>query len=228
MIEGEYLNSDSDNDTSRAEDGEAEAEARMRHALGLMTRPRHGAHESPPERRVQQAHGSAGTRRHRFVQDGEVPVSVVRAGGRREGPSLGAGVMHRAGESPRADELAAERNAREQAERRLAEAQLLVRSLQTRLADADMARDELETELRAARASLEAARGVPIQPAATSAISVDVAGSASLRDEEDVSGEMSDSDSPSDMPRRRAVRKRGQDPAPPGLEDEPEPVKWWT
>jgi hypothetical protein len=143
------------------EDGsEQDAEARMRLALGLFgQRPSHSEprqSEQAGERRQTGGHMQVGTRRHRFVQDGEVPVSVVR--GRRD--QIAPEARDRL-----AEEQLADRAGREQAERKLAEAQILLRTLQTRLGHAELERDEAVEELRIVRDQLAAAR-VHLPPAA--------------------------------------------------------------
>ncbi len=104
------------------------------------------------------ANGSS--RRHRFVQDGEVPVVNV-ARPRRDAAGALSALRAPDAERPAGDDVAAqaaqaERAARLDAERRLAELAVLLRSHQTRLGDAEMARDAAESELRELRAALQA------------------------------------------------------------------------
>ena len=103
---------------SQTADGEAvdqpQGEARMREALGLRTDgSRMPASSHRPERVPD--HGSNNPRRHRFVQEGEVPVEIMTfarsCGTRRGGP--GNISRHRVDDNA----LAAEKMAREQAER---------------------------------------------------------------------------------------------------------------
>lgn len=164
---------------------------------------------------------SIGTpRRHRFVQEGEVPVEVMTLrehAGRGATPAPG---FRQRGEDPAA--LAAERSAREHAERALADANDRMRELQTKLGHAELARDEslalatrrqaqietLQTELRdnAAREAAreaererEAAREQPaprvVQKVAT--------------------------------PKPAAAAKPAAAPRPRGRKPAPKPVKWW-
>ncbi len=74
--------------------------------------------------------------RHRFVQDGEVPVTVLNA--RHRGPEEG-----RAATADLERALATERDARSAAEKALLQAEETIRQLQTRLAHAEIALTEL-------------------------------------------------------------------------------------
>jgi hypothetical protein len=115
-------------------------EARMREALGL----RNDGTRTPatPNNRPERAldHSSGTPRRHRFVQEGEVPVEVMTLGEHTDRSTLSTlGIRRRGGD---VTALAAERNAREHAERALAEATNRMRDLQTKLGHAELARDE--------------------------------------------------------------------------------------
>ena len=156
-----------------------QAEARMMRALSMMSagtpphaRPGPQGMASRPaaampggapgqrgatagRRTMPQATAAGQNRRHRFVQDGEVPVVNV-ARPRRDGmPGLPAPA--RVGETgrPQTDELTVERTARIEAERRFAEIAVQLRSHQTRLGDAELARDAAETELRELRLAVQ-------------------------------------------------------------------------
>jgi hypothetical protein len=194
-------------------------EARMREALGLRS---NGTRIPPsqnnrPERAMD--HGVGTPRRHRFVQEGEVPVEVMSL---REHAGRGAtpapGFRQRGGEDSAA--LATERSAREQAERALAEATDRVRELQTKLGHAELARDEalalamqrqtqietFQTELRdaaareaALEAAREAARAQPAPPVVRKAAA----------------------------PKPPVAAKPAAAPRPRGRKPAPKPVKWW-
>jgi hypothetical protein len=119
----------------------------MRHALGLRgdTPPRSSASGSQPQR-------------HRFVRDGEVPVTVLRRDHQPDGEH-GANQLDAARQAIRS-----EATAKERAERLLAEAQARIRDLQTKLGHERLARDEaveavrrLETEARVAAHAQETA-----------------------------------------------------------------------
>jgi hypothetical protein len=120
-----------------------DAEQAMRRALGLYgdtPRPR-------PDNREPGHRGgggfSPGAHRRRFVQDGEVPVTVVR----RDSPELShAGPGPAGPTSSRLQRveaaLVAETAARERAERGLHEAQAAVQALRTKIGHTDLAKTE--------------------------------------------------------------------------------------
>ena len=120
-----------------------DAEAQMRRALGL-----YGAHRPQAERAAapmpprQADRFGAGLQRRRFAQDGEVPVTVLH--GRRDHPADAPVNRLEAAETV----AAAERAAREQAERTLAEAQATIHDLQTKLGHASLAQTELQATAR--------------------------------------------------------------------------------
>jgi membrane protein involved in colicin uptake len=122
-------------------------ETQMRNALGLRgdTPPRSSASGSQPQRR-------------RFVRDGEVPVTVIRRDHQPDGEH-GANQLDAARQAIRS-----EATAKERAERLLAEAQAMIRDLQTKLGHERLAKDEaletvrrLETEARVAALAQETA-----------------------------------------------------------------------
>lgn len=147
----------------------------MRRALGLeggAARPRTPDRHDPQQRQMErfvQGHNGSGHNgsghngsghsgpghnghKRRFVQDGEVPVTVVSS--RRDGPAEM--TPHRgpsAGGGPSRLEaaehaLAHETSLRQQVERALAEAQATVHDLQTKLGHAELARVEAAEHLR--------------------------------------------------------------------------------
>jgi hypothetical protein len=108
----------------------------MRYALGLRgeTPPQSFANRSQPQRR-------------RFVRDGEVPVTVIRRDHQPDGEQ-GANQLDAARQAIRS-----EATAKERAERLLAEAQAMIRDLQTNLGHERLSKNEaldtvrrLETE----------------------------------------------------------------------------------
>jgi hypothetical protein len=187
-------------------------EARMREALGLRSNGTRiaPAQSTRPDRAMD--HGPGAPRRHRFVQEGEVPVEVMTLrehSGRGATPAPG---FRQRGEDPAA--LAAERIAREHAERALAEAVDRMRELQTKFGHAELARDEavalaarrqnqieaLQAELRentAREAAREVVREQPAPPVRKVA-----------------------APKPAAAAKPAAPRPRGRKPAP-------KPVKWW-
>lgn len=150
------------------------AEMRMREALGLgggqaASPRRDNAPARPPSEqpRAAQHRPMGGDRpngnghRHRFVQDGEVPVVLVsHAAG---APSLPANPRNNdarpaaRGPAP-SPEHSAERAARERAERQVQQAVAAIRDLETKLAHADIARMEAVNGAKADRAMLMTVR----------------------------------------------------------------------
>jgi hypothetical protein len=107
-------------------------ETQMRHALGLRghTPPRSSTSGLQPQRR-------------RFIRDGEVPSTVLRRDHQPDGEA-GVNQLEAARHAIRSEAVA-----RERAERSLADAQVSIRDLQTKLAHERLARDEaLETVRR--------------------------------------------------------------------------------
>jgi hypothetical protein len=132
-----------------------EAESQMRKALGLLGEaPRHRP-EAERTEVVSRSSGSlgpfgGGLHRRRFVQDGDVPVTVLRRDQQhdsiphRTAPSGAAPTTSRLQRAEAA--LAAETALRERAERALSEAQSALRDLQTKIGHAELAKNEaLET-----------------------------------------------------------------------------------
>ncbi len=101
---------------------------------------------------------NGGLHRRRFVQDGDIPVTVLRRDQGHEAPA------HRGIPAPAAPTssrlqrteaaLAAETAAREKAERSLAETQSVVRDLQTKIGHAELAKNEAIEALRQERETL--------------------------------------------------------------------------
>ena len=115
-------------------------ENRMRRALGLQGPTRH-----PPQQRADQVRP-----RHRFVQDGGVPVVVLNSRGDND-PA--APFKTRVAELEAA--LEAERTAHGATRRFLHEAQATVQAQQTRLAHAELAHSEALAAERSARQAAE-------------------------------------------------------------------------
>ena len=121
-----------------------------------------------PSHRIERAadHGGGNPRRHRFVQEGEVPVEVMslRDHNGRTSSSPSAMPRHRVDEAA----VAAERLAREQAERAYAEISERLRETQTKLGHAELARNEAVAlaadRLLQIEALLAQARTVPPAP----------------------------------------------------------------
>ncbi len=150
-----FLSQSSDQDPSDQPQGEA----RMREALGLRSDGTRmpSPHGHRPERQLDHATGSP--RRHRFVQEGEVPVEVMtlRDHNTRSPGGLGSIPRHRVDESA----MAAERMAREQAERAFAELTERLREIQTKLGHAELARDEALALAARRQTQIDALLAVP-------------------------------------------------------------------
>ena len=151
------------------------AEARMRRALGLeggggrLRAPERQEPAQRPAERFVPGHNAHGLNGHghnghkrRFVQDGEVPVTVVSS--RRDGP--GEVASHRgpaASGAPNRLEAAEaalghEAAARQQAERVLHDAQATIHDLQTKLGHAELARVEAVEGLQREQQTVAALR----------------------------------------------------------------------
>lgn len=150
---------DTEEQTGRPGDGPVgEAELRVRRALDLMgnqpVRSDPGAGTMKPFGQRPHPSGPLTAPRplRRFVQDGEVPVTVVR--GRRDADAVtGQPVTNRLATAEAAAE--AERHARERAEQAHQEALDTIRSLQTRQRHIELARDEALAALKEGAATLE-------------------------------------------------------------------------
>lgn len=215
-------------DADNADAVSREDEANMRRALGMLGGPTRAAQPSGNSERRSSGHntpnGHAGAqlppRRHRFVQDGEVPVTVVRA--RAEHVADLSRVMP-ASPVNRIDalqeSLAAEQSARAAAERALEEAQATIRTLQTRLSHLELAREEALAQAQQAQAQQAQA-----QAQAEAAV---VAPADSAADAETVPVP----DEPVAKPVAKAPkisRSKPRKQSKPAVEEaEPEPVKWW-
>jgi len=129
------------------------AENQMRRALGLQ-----GPNRQAPQQRADQARA-----RHRFVQDGGVPVTVLN---RSDIDPAGA-LKSRIAELEAA--LEAERAGHAAIKRALHDAQLATQALQTRLTHAGLAHREAMAAEQQARETLEAElrRLTPAKPAPT-------------------------------------------------------------
>jgi hypothetical protein len=201
----------------------ANEEARMRQALGLRNAPSGGSGGQVPQRREGEQRG------RRFVKDGEVPVVVVNSSS-REFAADGAAPVNRIAAAETA--LRAERTAREQAERSLAEAQSTLQHLRTQLVHADMAHREALAAANAAREQAEQALHEASEArAAAEARVADLEAAPRIRRPRpeivmathrpgDIDGSAPDQSAP--------LRRRGRKPKlriEPAVEQEP--VQWW-
>jgi hypothetical protein len=138
-----------------------EAESQMRRALGLLGES--ARHRPDQERADQPSRGmgdrfNGGLHRRRFVQDGDVPVTVLRREPGHEQPAHRGAPPTAAPTSSRLQRteaaLAAETAARERAERSLADTQNIVRDLQTKIGHAELAKTEAIEALHRERESI--------------------------------------------------------------------------
>lgn len=238
-----------------------DAEQAMRRALGLygdQPRPRSDADRAEPAQRtgggfMPGGGFTQGVHRRRFVQDGEVPVTVVHPGGGQAGPTSSR--LQRVEAA-----LTSETAARDRAERALHEAQAAIQALQTKMGHNDLTKDEaiaaakrLQDEIVSLREELSAA-AEQLKEAITRAGDAEEE-SRALRAElaeerrarklaerllRETSGEPvlmaldaapepapAHADRPTVMVERVPAR-RGRPPAARAEpEAEPEPVKWW-
>ena len=184
----------------------------MRKALGLKDP---ALQRKPKPERADQGHRPAGrsalvTQRRRFVQDGDVPVTLVR----REPPTD----LSRSRLQQVEAQLAAETAARAQAERALAEALSQTRDLQTKLGHAELAKNEAEERawhaekvLAGLQDSFEQERAARIRAERVLHLAEE-AGAAAKRRLQELSQA-----SPAPYPRSTT----------PEAAPKPEPVKWW-
>jgi hypothetical protein len=115
-----------------------DAEAQMRRALGLFgdaARTRPDGERQEPAQRAGGGGFMQGVHRRRFVQDGEVPVTVVRSPDAAAGPTSSR--LQRVEAA-----LTAETAARDRAERALHDAQAALQALQTKIGHNELAKDE--------------------------------------------------------------------------------------
>jgi hypothetical protein len=142
-----------------------DTEAQMRRALGLYgdsPRPRVEQDRSDMPSRSMDRFGPNGHRR-RFVQDGDVPVTIVRRDSNPDPLANRPATLLPPSQSrlQRTEAaLAVETAARDRAERALADAQAIIRDLQTKIGHADLAKNEAVDALRRERethATLQAA-----------------------------------------------------------------------
>ena len=134
-----------------------DTEARMRKALGLDDPKLHL--KQAPERGGQRlAEHSAVGHRRRFVQDGDVPVTMMR----RDPVAESSFNRRQQAEA----QLAAETAARAQAERALAKAQSQARDLQTKFGHTELAKTEALEAIRQQRETITDLRSKAAQQAA--------------------------------------------------------------
>ena len=169
-------------------------ENRMRRALGLQ-----GQTRQPPQQRADQVRP-----RHRFVQDGGVPVVVLNSRSDNDPTAL-----FKARVSELEAALEAERTAHSATRRVLHEAQAGVQAQQTRLAHSELAHSEALAAERSARQAAEEALQARLaeseQPASLTVAAPPL---------------------PAVAKAKPAARKASRAPRVSNAK-EPQPVKWW-
>ena len=121
-----------------------DAEAQMRRALGLYgdtSRQRPEGERTEPGQRMGGGGFMGGMHRRRFVQDGEVPVTVVRRDSQESTATAQAGPTSSRLQRVEAA-LAAESAARDRADRALQDAQAALQALQTKIGHNELAKNE--------------------------------------------------------------------------------------
>ena len=186
------------------------AETRMRRALGLGS----GSGQAAPQQRPEQARA-----RHRFVQDGGVPVVML---GQKTEPETAALRERIAGLEA---QLETERSNHSATRRALESEHHAMTALQTRLAHNDLAhKDALEQERRMRVAAQEAlqealAAGQARRPRPVAVVATEPVEDRRQDDQQPVVDEP-----PVLPPQVKRGRGRPRTAAPP----EPKPVRWWT
>jgi hypothetical protein len=206
-----------------------DAELRMRRALGLHEQG--GAALKPvPEQRAARPNPAAhrapsGESKRRFVQDGEVPVVVVKRGSGQAAVGPGTPMPPSANRLAASEAaLAVERAARSRAERALQEALATIRDLQTKLGHAELARHEALQAGAAEAERIAALRAEDVQQLAHLQAALDAERAARQNAEQALREALA---------ARPAKTRSGQArpaqpaPAPKAKAPEPKPVKWW-
>jgi hypothetical protein len=227
-----------------------DAEQQMRRALGLYGDTPRSRPESERSESGQRAGGGGGfmqgVHRRRFVQDGEVPVTVVHPGGGQQGPTSSR--LQRVEAA-----LVAETAGRDKAERALHDAQATVQALQTKMGHNDLAKSEavaaskrhleelvtvreelaasaerlreVEERVRDAEEELSNLRGDLIEERRARKLAERLLREAT--EEPALAG--AHEEAVAHAPLERIPARRGRPPAvhAPEPEDESEPVKWW-
>jgi hypothetical protein len=212
-------------------DDQSEAEKGMRRALGLDR-------VAPSQNRPSQH--PVDRQKRRFVQDGEVPVVIAH--GRRDHGMHSGDPLLTTGSSPSnriviaEAAVKAEREARERAERSLAEAEAIIRDLRTKLGHATLALDEMRDTARRAKDEKQAAEAALAveRDARDTAEKVLQQATAKRRAVEDRIGETARAGQSTviaakagKIAREQAGAKSMAKASPRLKTKEPKPVRWW-
>ena len=190
----------------------------MRRALGLdagASTARPAAIRPTDSHNSHSSHTQAPRHRHRFVNDGEVPVVMVHSRPDQPPPSR---------PDRSSAQLDLERAARERAERALAAAQTRIRDLDTKLHHLTLARDEALAALDQLREQLAAALARPAAAPAAAPIG-DQTGAATAAS---ASAQADSAAAPVTRRRGRPPKPKTERPAPKPRGKAPQPVKWWV
>lgn len=204
------------NEPDEAEVSDEVTEARIRRSLGLMSSPTPANNHSNTS---SQTHGSGGgnlggaIQRRRFVRDGEVPVTILH-------PKSDAENRHAAALADMTRQRDTERAARLRAEQSLHDAQVMIQTLQTRIAHAEIAKSEIA---QAETAFAEVARPEPTP--APAAISVPTLAAPEVEPEVLPVTNAQPVEAHPAPPRQ--TRSRRAKPPVAAESEEPTPVKWW-
>jgi len=188
----------------------------MRRALGH-------AHEAPKSENRGPDRPSGDRPRKRFVQDGDVAVTIVNRQGQREANALAVPEVSRISIVQKA--LAGERAARERAERSLQEALATIHDLKTKRGHAELARQEATAAIDTVRADAQEREARLNDELAVERIAR-AAAEASLQ-QADLAREAAEAacgaavPTPKIKPVVKAARKASI------KQREPQPVKWW-
>jgi hypothetical protein len=206
------------NEPDEAEVSDEVTEARIRRSLGLMSSPTPANNHSNTS---SQTHGSGGgnlggaIQRRRFVRDGEVPVTILH-------PKSEAENRHAAALADMTRQRDAERAARLRAEQALHDAQVMIQTLQTRIAHAEIAKSEIA---QAETVFAEVARPEPAPAPAPAAIPVPTLAAPEVEPEVLPVTSAQPVEAQSAPPRQ--ARSRRAKPPVAAESEEPTPVKWW-
>ncbi len=197
-----------------------EAEEKMRRALGLDGAP---AHQDRPRPTPSPADRFLTPRpKRRFVADGEVPVDVVHR------PQPPGSAANRAEAAEHA--LGIEREARERAERALAEAQTKLRDLQTKIGHAELAAAEAHASVAAERQEVAGLRAALESAEERASVAAEAAEEAiqrlrTAREEMAAERESRRTMRAAQPKAVKAARGKQERVTPPAREQRP--VKWW-
>jgi hypothetical protein len=246
QINASQLGLDANRDSTGPDLGSLQAEElKMREALGLHGRGERQASRPQPEQSRPNgdrpandrpmSNGHSNGHRHRFVQDGEVPVVLAK----HSGPGGVAALVARGTNAPSGTnrvaalsaDLGMERAARERAERGLNQALANVRDLQTKLAHVELARSEAVESARVLQERITTMRVAQQERADKASVELLVERRAREAAEATLQAALAAAEAPRKAARaakpamtRASVKKT----TVPRSVREPKPVRWWV